>query len=351
MVLLFTLLRLCLLGRQSTNDWGRQLEIFGRLARQLLGKVAGVPPLQELEREYAHGQGHAETAQYPRAERSGVEHAQPGGGRQAGFRLVQLLESLVVGAIHSSYAGADQPHERAVVLGPVKQVGEVEGQDGKAVAGVDAGIYVANEPLVVVEDALLDGRIGGHARVVCAEQGPGRLNLVRLVELALEVGDADNDGKVLPHVGAPQLERLPHDARGGGRGPGDLGGEGLFALQAVKVFGKGAAAGAQIVALDDEHDESVELIEGVERSQEVARVPLRQDGEQVAQCGRQQRVQLLLGQDLEEGRLLVVKGAPEGRDELHGGGWRIDRRSIVVAAAQKWRGTRQTVSRKRHCAW
>ena len=41
------------------------------------------------------------------------------------------------------------------------------------------------------------------------------------------------------------------------------------------------------------------------------------DGEEVAEGGREEGVELLLGENLEEGRLLLVKGAPKGRDELH----------------------------------
>lgn len=47
-------------------------------------------------------------------------------------------------------------------------------------------------------------------------------------------------------------------------------------------------------------------------------MPVRCDGEQVAEGGGKEGGKLLLRKKFEEGGLLVVEGAPEGGDELHG---------------------------------
>lgn len=43
------------------------------------------------------------------------------------------------------------------------------------------------------------------------------------------------------------------------------------------------------------------------------------EGEEVADRGREERRELLLREELEEGRLLLVERGLEGRDELHDG--------------------------------
>lgn len=44
---------------------------------------------------------------------------------------------------------------------------------------------------------------------------------------------------------------------------------------------------------------------------------MRSDCEEISKRRRQESVELLLGENFEERWLLVVKGAPEGCDELH----------------------------------
>jgi hypothetical protein len=62
------------------------------------------------------------------------------------------------------------------------------------------------------------------------------------------------------------------------------------------------------VALDGEHKEGIELVEGVEYAEEVAGVSLGCDGEQVAERGREEGCELGFGEEFEEGGLRVVEG-------------------------------------------
>jgi len=48
------------------------------------------------------------------------------------------------------------------------------------------------------------------------------------------------------------------------------------------------------------------------------------DGEEVAQGGRDEGGELLLGEELEEGGFVVVKGALEGGHVLHCEAWRFE---------------------------
>lgn len=271
-----------------------------------------------------------------------MENAQARGGQLPGHRLAQLLDRLVVDAIHPPHSRADQPHQRVVVFRPVEQVCQVERYHREAIPGVDARVDIPYEPLVVMQDPLLRRRARRHARVVRAQQCPRGLDLVRLVQLPLQVRHADDDCEVPPHVPVAELQGLPDDAGSGAGGARDLGDERLLPLEAVEVLGEGPAARAQVVALHEDHGQGVKLVEGVQRAQEVARVPLRQDGQEVAERGRQQGVELLLGEDLEERGLLVVEGAPEGGDELHG--------SLLVSHAALWR-TRGFRGLILHCIW
>lgn len=50
--------------------------------------------------------------------------------------------------------------------------------------------------------------------------------------------------------------------------------EDTFALQSVEVLGEAAAIRAEVVAFDEEGEQSVELVVRVEGSEEVARISL-----------------------------------------------------------------------------
>lgn len=309
-------------GARRPGYGGRgQVQALGGPARQLLREVGGVPPLEELEGEDARGQEDRQAGEDLGAH---VARREEGGGARRGALarglVAQGLDGGVVRAGHPAHARPDHPQEGVVVFGVVEEVGQVEGQQGEVVGGVDARVDVPQEPPVVVQDLVPPGRVRRQGGVGGAQQGAGRIHLVALVELPLEVGDADHDGEVPPDVGGAELEGVPDDGGGAGGGAGDLGGEGPLALEPVEVLGEGAAAGGQVVALDEEHEQGVGLVERVEHGQEVARRAVGGVDEQVAQGGRQQGRQLLLREKLKEGGLLVVEGhAPQGRDELHAG--------------------------------
>lgn len=332
-VIILVLLLALAAVEQPRRDRGRQFQVLGGLATELLGEVGRVPPLQELEGEDAGREQDRQAAEDLGSQGARRQEARARARRRrirvlpqtpaaAQRRLVlQLLQRLVVGHVHAAHARPDEPQQRVVVLGPVEEVGEVEGDDGEAAGGVDGRVDVAQEPAVAPHEALRERGVGRQAGVVGAEQGAGRLDLVALVEAALEVGERDGHGQVAPDVGGVELEGLAHESGGAVGGARDLAAaanRGL-ALEAVEVLGEAAAAGAQVVALDEEHEQGVQLIEGVEGAQQVARVPLGRDGQEVAQGRGQEGVELLLRQQLEQRRLLVVKGAPKGRDELHVG--------------------------------
>jgi len=58
--------------------------------------------------------------------------------------------------------------------------------------------------------------------------------------------------------------------------------EDSFTFEAVEVLGEAAAIGEEVVALDGEHEEGVELIEGVEDMEEVAWMALGGEDEEIA---------------------------------------------------------------------
>lgn len=213
-----------------------------------------------------------------------------------------------------------------MVFGAVEEIGHVEDNQREVVGGVDRGIDIAQEPLVVVQPSLLETRARAEAvsgaTVPASEQvGVGGVDVVALVELALEPRQADEYREVLPHVGIAQPDGLPHAVTGPKLRPGDLAAPDLQdagALQAVEVLGEAPAIGAQEVALDEQHDQRVRLIEGIEHWQEIARVAVGGDGEQIAQRRREQRCELLFRQQLEERGLEVVDAVLERGQELHG---------------------------------
>ena len=63
------------------------------------------------------------------------------------------------------------------------------------------------------------------------------------------------------------------------------------------MLDEAAAVGAQVVALDEQGEQRVQLVEGVEDAQQVARAPVRGEDEEVAQGGRDEGGELLLGED------------------------------------------------------
>lgn len=157
---------------------------------------------------------------------------------------------------------ADCPHEGRVVFGAVEQVGHVEDEQGEVVGRVHAGVDVAQKPFVVVHEPLLDGRARGGAIALslvgrAEEVGMSRVDIVALIQLALQPWQANEDSEVLPDIRWPQLDGIAHTVAGaelGTRYLSALDAQHAGAFEAVEVLGKGAAIGAEEVAFHEEHD-------------------------------------------------------------------------------------------------
>jgi hypothetical protein len=76
-----------------------------------------------------------------------------------------------------------------------------------------------------------------------------------------------------------------------------LNAEDSFALQSVKVLGEAAAIRVEVVAFDDEGEQGIELVVGVEGSEEVAGISLGEDREEVTDRGREERRELLFREE------------------------------------------------------
>lgn len=61
-----------------------------------------------------------------------------------------------------------------------------------------------------------------------------------------------------------------------------LGEEDSFAFERVEVLCEGAAKGAEVVAFDEEGEERVDFVVGVEDSEEVSWMTVSRDGEDVS---------------------------------------------------------------------
>ena len=66
-----------------------------------------------------------------------------------------------------------------------------------------------------------------------------------------------------------------------------------LAFQAVEVLCEAAAKSAEVVSLDEEGEEGVDFVEGVEDAEEVAGMSVCCDGEEIAQRGRDECCELL----------------------------------------------------------
>ena len=112
------------------------------------------------------------------------------------------------------------------------------------------------------------------------------VHIVSLVELALQPWQSDQDGQVLPDVALSQFDSVPHRVAGSelrARYLAALDPQHARAFHAIEVLGEGPAIGAQKMALDKQHHQRVDFIEGVEHGQQVSGVAMRRDGEQVAE--------------------------------------------------------------------
>lgn len=60
----------------------------------------------------------------------------------------------VICLAEASYPRANKPEEWRGAFGVVEKVGEIESEEGKVVCRVHAGVYIPQEPLVVVHYSL-----------------------------------------------------------------------------------------------------------------------------------------------------------------------------------------------------
>lgn len=68
-------------------------------------------------------------------------------------------DGTVICLAHTADSGPNKPEERGEVFGVVEKVSEIEGQQGEVIGGIDAGIDVPQEPMVVVDDSFPQGRV------------------------------------------------------------------------------------------------------------------------------------------------------------------------------------------------
>lgn len=111
------------------------------------------------------------------------------------------------------------------------------------------------------------------------------MDVVAFVELALQVGDSDHNEEVLPDVRGAELEGFADGTWGAQLSARDfaiLCEENSFAFERVEVLCEGTAEGAQIVAFNDEGEQRVDLVVGVEDSEEVSWMAMGSDGENVS---------------------------------------------------------------------
>lgn len=130
-----------------------------------------MPPFEELEGEDRGREEVAEGGEELWVEILRAEEAQEAGAgasagacaagtRGSGLGVEDGGDGAVVGGAQTADAGADEPEEGGGVFGVVEEVGEVEGEDGEVVCGVNGGVDVAEEPLVVVVETLADCWVG-----------------------------------------------------------------------------------------------------------------------------------------------------------------------------------------------
>lgn len=176
----------------------------------------------------------------------------------------------MVCGVEPAHASADQAEERGREACAVKEVEEVKGQQGEIVGGIDAGVHFPQEPFVVVQQPLPYRGVRGQILVPeswTKDVGACGMYIVALVQLPLDVWQCYHDGQVPPHVRVPQLQCFAHLVWGAEGCTGNfaiLDPQDALSFQAVEVFGKAAAIGAEIVSLYEERQQRVQLIKRVE---------------------------------------------------------------------------------------
>ena len=66
-----------------------------------------------------------------------------------------------------------------------------------------------------------------------------------------------------------------------------------FALKAIEILGEAPAVGFKIMTLNSEHKDSVDFVEGVQKTEKVSWVTVCSNGEEVAERGGDKGGQLL----------------------------------------------------------
>lgn len=81
------------------------------------------------------------------------------------------------------------------------------------------------------------------------------MDIISLIQLALQVGNPDHHEQVLPHVGCAQLERFANGAWSAQLGARDLailGPKNALTLERIKVLCERATECPEVISLDDE---------------------------------------------------------------------------------------------------
>lgn len=129
-----------------------------------------------------------------------------------------------------------------------------------------------------------------------------------------------NDEQALPDIRLLQPCAPRQDIRHALPCPGQILRQYPLPLYPVKVLGKAPAPAPEVVALDEQHEQGVELIIAVEDVDEVPRVALGEDGQYVADGWLEEVAELRFGEELEEGGFGLVEAGGHIGHELHG--WR-----------------------------
>ena len=130
------------------------------------------------------------------------------------------------------------------------------------------------------------------------------MDIITLIQLSLHVRQRNHNCQIPPHVALPQLQRLAHLVGHTQLCSPDFPSfhpQYTLALEAVEILREPAIVDFEVVALHEKGEEGIELIEGVEGTEEVAWVPVGGDGEEVVEGGGNERGELLFAEEFEEG--------------------------------------------------
>lgn len=154
----------------------------------------------------------------------------------------------------------------------VEEIGKIKGKEGEIEGRVHARVDVPQEPFVVVHESLSNRRVRRKRISIVAWTENRRLrhvDIVALVELSLEIWQPDHQREIVPHIAVPKLQRLSHETWSSdtcSRSFSAFDSEHSLALQAIKVLREPAAISAEVMPLDDQREQRVDLIEGIQQA-------------------------------------------------------------------------------------